>query len=102
MFCKTTHGDVPSYHFDMLPHTVGDRNDYNSCSAHKIDVPFTMLACYRRSLFSVVIQEWNNVTYDIMMASSINNFKIAILKRKGAKHAISVWTKMAQYPPRKY
>ena len=44
---KITHGDIPSYLCDILPKSVGDKNDYNSLSAHKMYISFTRLKCYR-------------------------------------------------------
>ena len=82
MFYQISHGDAPPYLCDMVPQTVGDKNDYNLCSTHKMDLPFTRFTCYRRSFFHVVIREWNNLTYDTIIAPSIKDFKIAICKKK--------------------
>ena len=54
MFYKISHGDAPAYLCDMLAQTVGDRNDYNLHSANKMDILFTRLECYKRSIFPFV------------------------------------------------
>ena len=82
MFYKIFHADAPAYLCDMLPHTVGDKSDYNLYSAHKMDIPFTRLECHRRSFFPFVICAWNNLTYDTIMATYIKDFKIAICYNK--------------------
>ena len=51
MVYNISHGDAPSYLCDMLPQTVGDGNDCNLHLAHKIDMPFTRLECYKQSFF---------------------------------------------------
>ena len=43
MFYKISHDDAAAYLCEMLPQTVGDRNDYNLRSAHKMDMPLQVL-----------------------------------------------------------
>jgi hypothetical protein len=78
MFYKITHGEAPAYLCNILPQTVGARNEYKLRSAHKIDIPFARLECYRRSFFPFASREWNKLSYDTIMSPSIKDFKKAI------------------------